>query len=829
MWPFNPKQPSLLPAPATRALPAPRDDDEALDLRAAEAKIAQSFAKGMAYDGFGGAFGGDDEGGYYGQEFDIQSTPARIKGLYMREPWIYTAATHIARSLVAVPFKVVSVANETELPTHPLQATINAGTPIQSDVERKWVSYLDLSLGGNSFLLLEPGGKKLAGVAPIETVTPRFKTDGTGMSGIDVAALGESGGGGRSRFFPIEDVVHFKMPNPYSPFYGLSIFLAAARPVLQDRYKNEYDMAFYLRGAMTPGVIETTEDLSQGRFKRLMLTFEQTFTGKANWWKTIFLPKGAAWKGAGLTMVEMQHLESLKENRKTILAVVGIPGSLVGLVEDVNRATAEQQERVYWANTVIPTAQFIAASWNNSYLVKTIYGGKVKVVPDFTGIEAVEGFASIRKERADAMAPYFFIDEIREGIWKAGPLPDGAGQRLVAEVKAPMAPGAFALAAPPPATKGEIPEGFEIQTLVLSKDQFKTAHDAEAWIMDHGFDVSRRDETDTEWLYRQRDPDGYDPETFRTIVLTQGVKAIVAEARKDLEPMARKAARKAAATGSQNRIEAKLSDALGKAVDLYVGDLIGDAVRGLNGHAHLADYLKHRADDRLSAYMGRARETYVKALERGFAAANAQVKRIAPSVKRVADAFLGMDETDREAVDVLRERGRSGRLKVLERRAIERFRGFDATRTEAIVELVAAGHAEGRSFEEIARTLRDDYDEAYRNQARTIVRTEILSAVSEGLAWNHDVLSEVFSEVQKEWLHQGDGDINKDAREEHVAFEELGPIGGDETWKGDDGSELNYPRDPGAPAGQVVNCRCSMISVIPDSATSNADAILESP
>lgn len=755
-WPFKRKQAAIVPQllPALRPLDE-SDDDLALALSASGTRQAAAFAKGMDYDFYGGAYGANDNGGYYGSEFDIVSSPARIKACYAKEPWIYTGATHIARSLVSVPLKVYDQTGEKELPSHPLNALLKSGTPVQSDIEKDWCSYLDLALGGNAFILLEPGGKRIAGMAPIECTTPEMRADGVGLRGITVTQIGSSSAT-QGRFFPIEDVVHLKTPNPYSPFFGMSIFLAAARPLLQDRYKNEYDMAFYLRGAMTPGVIEATEDLSQSRLKRLMLTFEQSFTGKSNWWRTLFLPKGSKWVSSGLTMTEMQHLESLKENRKTILAVIGIPGSLVGLVEDVNRATAEQQERVFWSNTVIPTAKFIAAGWTNSHLVKVIYGGKVMVKPDFSGIEAVEGFASIRKERADAMAPYFYIDEVREKIWKAQPLPNGAGQRFAAEVRAALPAGG----------------GGELQ-------------------------------------------------------LTTAPAASVPAVTETAPTFDLKAARKAAATGSQNRIEEKLGVALERAVNAYVEELLDDVVAAIDGRRDLAAYLDSHAETRLNAYMQRAAGTYASAMERGFSAAASQVKTFTASEKRVTSGFPGLSENDREAVEVLRERGRDGRRRVLEQRAIERFRGFDSSRTDAIVGLVAEGHAEGQSFEEISRGIRDVYKERYRNQSRTIVRTEILSAVSEGLAWNHDVLGQVFSDVQKEWIHQGDGGINPDAREEHVDFEARGPIPGAAVWEASDGTALAYPRDPAGGPAQVINCRCSMISVIPESATSNADAILE--
>ena len=139
------------------------------------------------------------------------------------------------------------------------------------------------------------------------------------------------------------------------------------------------------------------------------------------------------------------------------------------------------------------------------------------------------------------------------------------------------------------------------------------------------------------------------------------------------------------------------------------------------------------------------------------------------------------------------------------------------------MDLIAEGVESGETFDKIASSIRELYNENYGNQASTIARTEILSAVSQGMKWNQDVLGEVYSEVEKQWFHVGDVGMNPDAREQHFGFEKEGskPV----NYKY--GGVLEYPRDPNGGADQVINCRCSMVSVIPDRATSNAEVILD--
>jgi HK97 family phage portal protein len=821
--------------PSQPALPARRnpeiEPDDFSAIYALQARIADHFKKSMSYANYVAWDNVDDQGGYFGTEFEIRSNAGRIKSLYAREPWVWASATLVARSLCVLPYKAYVPGTDQEIVNHPVTMVMRQGTPTLSPIATRWLQMLDVMLGGNSILILEPDMKTVAGIAPIELVNFQYSKDSSQIEYVDVYAYG---GDQKAARFPYSQCVHTKYPNPYNPFYGLSPFIAAARPLLSDRYASEFDMAFYLRGGTASGVIETTEEISKSRFQRLMRTFEASFTGRSNWWRTLFLPKGTAWKSAQLTPAEAQHLDKLKDNRKVILAVLGIPPSMVGLIEDVNRATAEQQERALWANLLTPMAIFNADGWNASSLVRDTYKGKVEVKPDFSAVEAVEGFVAARRERSEAMSPYFFIDEIREKVWKAEPLPDGLGQRLVAEVKPAMP--TLALAAGGISTRmAAIPDGMSVQALYFLKAQFGKAEDAQQWAREHGFATAPVHEMADEWMIEQEGLDLYERETMKRVTLEDGVNANIG-ARNRVDDKAAKAAIfkrvKETAIASQNRVETKLAKDFEAALAKYVEALVLAAKTALERKANVQAHLDGKASERREIWAENVIPVLERALDRGFSVGLSQVRLFDKvQIKEVREGFPALNETDRQAVDVLRERTRSGRREVLAKRGLDRFVGLDRRQTEQVMQIIEDGENDGKTFEQIAQTIRRDFGEAYGNQARTIVRTEILSAVSEGLAWNHDVLGQVFSEVQKQWIHQGDAGLNDDAREEHAALED-DLKSGDDAWsvidsKTGEAYTLRYPRDPSAPASGVINCRCSMVTVIPDSATSNADAILE--
>lgn len=93
-------------------------------------------------------------------------------------------------------------------------------------------------------------------------------------------------------------------------------------------------------------------------------------------------------------------------------------------------------------------------------------------------------------------------------------------KRLTAAVKTKSpkaAPSAFYKTAP----------RTSIQTLIMSKDRFTTPKDAKAWANKEGFVSSKVDEKENTYRLRQHAPGLFGPKTFRTIELTDGVKAVI--------------------------------------------------------------------------------------------------------------------------------------------------------------------------------------------------------------------------------------------------------------------------------------------------------------
>ena len=83
-----------------------------------------------------------------------------------------------------------------------------------------------------------------------------------------------------------------------------------------------------------------------------------------------------------------------------------------------------------------------------------------------------------------------------------------------------------------------------IQTLILAKSTFPTVAEARKWVREHDFKSAGVDETDDSWRFRQIEPTKCQENTFRTITITDGVKAVVCRPTEESSTMPPAAERK---------------------------------------------------------------------------------------------------------------------------------------------------------------------------------------------------------------------------------------------------------------------------------------------
>jgi len=169
-----------------------------------------------------------------------------------------------------------------------------------------------------------------------------------------------------------DEVIIFKNINPYNQFRGLSPLDAAGIEIASDYKAGVYQEKFFDNGSVPAMVLQTGEDDTStvAELRKIKKMWEQQHKGSQNASKIGVLRGGMTLKPIGLSQMEMDFINSRKMTRDIILSTFGVPKTMAGFTEEVNRATAIEQKRLFWAETVKPQLIRISSTLTNKFLYK---------------------------------------------------------------------------------------------------------------------------------------------------------------------------------------------------------------------------------------------------------------------------------------------------------------------------------------------------------------------------------------------------------------------------------------------------------------------------
>lgn len=193
---------------------------------------------------------------------------------------------------------------------------------------------------------------------------------------------------------------------------------------------------------------------------------------------------------------------------------------------------------------------------NHDYRVENIVGMAEKIWVEGKQLlfkPLFHGITELSREVKE-MVEKGFLNTVSVGFMPHGPQKDGDRPSFelfeVSFVPVPMNPSAerikdiMAKAVDDDAQKKHVEdwikkqrETTEVQTVICSKDKFDSAEAAAKWCTDHDFKADKVDETDDSYRFRQFDPGRCQDDSFRTIDITDGVKAVICRPKKSADGM----------------------------------------------------------------------------------------------------------------------------------------------------------------------------------------------------------------------------------------------------------------------------------------------------
>lgn len=282
---------------------------------------------------------------------------------YQNISWVYACVRVIAETISSVNWRLYDTNTWDEIEDHEAIKLFDNPNPFFTRSELFRLIAQNLELTGESFiLLLRDQNNKIIGLLPLNPVRMDIKLDGNIPSGY-VYHIGD-----KQVDLSLDDVIFIRYPNPASPYRGVSPLMATAISADVYKYASEWNRNFFYNAASPSAVLQVNGNLTDKQRELLKKQLETKYRGLKNAHKFIILEGGIEFKPISLTHRDMEFLALMKYTREEIAAIFGVPLSKIGLLENVNRATAYVSDYSFHKNTIQPKLILIKEAFNKYYL-----------------------------------------------------------------------------------------------------------------------------------------------------------------------------------------------------------------------------------------------------------------------------------------------------------------------------------------------------------------------------------------------------------------------------------------------------------------------------
>lgn len=165
-----------------------------------------------------------------------------------------------------------------------------------------------------------------------------------------------------------QDVLSMRMPHPKDPYRGMGPVQTVLSNVAAGEYSAEWNASFFRNGARPGGIVKLSRRMSDPEFDQLVERFNENHLGTANANRTAFLEEGDWQDVKPMSIRDMQFVETAELNRDTILLAFTASKFDLGVLEDVNRASATAAKASFAERLTVPRLDRWKGLLNNDFL-----------------------------------------------------------------------------------------------------------------------------------------------------------------------------------------------------------------------------------------------------------------------------------------------------------------------------------------------------------------------------------------------------------------------------------------------------------------------------
>lgn len=261
---------------------------------------------------------------------------------------IYGIALRIAMAVSEVKWRLYKGNERSErnqIADHPILKLLDFANEFQTGQEITELFQLHLDLAGRGFLYCP---RNSLGVPSEIWVIPPHQMGIIKEKGKFIAGYIYNTG---QEKIPIrkEEIIYLAMPNPLDPYGGTGFVEPLSVEIDSLNYANRWNRNFFYNSARADAVLEYEGpgDLSENTVKEMREQWGAQHQGLSRSHKIAILKGGLKYKQIQINPKDMDFAALKKGSLEAIMFGFGMPKSVMGITEDVNRANAEAGEYTF--------------------------------------------------------------------------------------------------------------------------------------------------------------------------------------------------------------------------------------------------------------------------------------------------------------------------------------------------------------------------------------------------------------------------------------------------------------------------------------------------
>jgi HK97 family phage portal protein len=275
---------------------------------------------------------------------------------YKASTWVYTAVNKLSRAAASVEWICYKInadgSRGDRWPDHPFEIMMHEPNPFTNGQDWRERTYQHLWLAGNSISRIVSVGKVPIGLVQMMPNSVRPVPDlATFLSRYD---LYENWAGAKTGELQPNEVLHLMFADPANMYWGISPLQAVAKTVDTDTEAVRWNKVSLQNRAVSDGVFSVSVPITKEEWEELREEIRDQKQGANNAHNPWILGYGTQWNPMSLTPIEMDFLESRKNNRTEILAVYGVPPPMAGIYDQATYDNVASARLIWWLDTIIP-------------------------------------------------------------------------------------------------------------------------------------------------------------------------------------------------------------------------------------------------------------------------------------------------------------------------------------------------------------------------------------------------------------------------------------------------------------------------------------------